>query len=338
MQQHSNWFRRGWILFASFCLIASAQASNTPSESAPKTMPPEQRLQQMVQAVAQENYELAYYVMRSNSIETLRYRHGVEQGESYAQLLFLSGPRREVIRRGDDVSYFEHNLEPFTVRSGEMVGPLPALLQVKVEQLAKHYNFIALGRGREAGSACQVIRIASKDGLRYSYVVWVDEHSGLPLRADLLDRNGAPLEQYRAIAYAVDPRIGQFLATGMAEMKLPPAIKGAEKKNHLKLPWQLTWVPEGFVAVSENRHRLIMTERPVESMLFSDGLFSFSVYVAEADSLSVKEQLARQGRRTLYSNMMGDVEVTVVGDIPPTTARKIADSFRAMSTAPKPEK
>ena len=43
------------------------------------------------------------------------------------------------------------------------------------------------------------------------------------------------------------------------------------------------------------------SDRMVESQLYSDGLFSFSVYVADADSLSLKGQLIRQGRRTLHS-------------------------------------
>lgn len=64
----------------------------------------------------------------------------------------------------------------------------------------------------------------------------------------------------------------------------------------------------------------------VESQLYSDGLFNFSVYVANKDEHSLKGQLVRQGRRTLHSFVNGDYEISVVGDIPPATAQRIAQS------------
>lgn len=68
------------------------------------------------------------------------------------------------------------------------------------------------------------------------------------------------------------------------------------------------------------------TERMVESQMYSDGLFSFSVYVSDSDNLSLKGQLVRQGRRTLHSFVRGDREISVIGDIPPATAKRIAQS------------
>ncbi|KOO12137.1 transcriptional regulator, partial [Vibrio xuii] len=74
------------------------------------------------------------------------------------------------------------------------------------------------------------------------------------------------------------------------------------------------------------RYRMANTERMVESQMYSDGLFNFSVYVADSDNLSLKGQLIRQGRRTLHSLVSGDLEISVIGDIPPATAKRIAQS------------
>jgi sigma-E factor negative regulatory protein RseB len=71
---------------------------------------------------------------------------------------------------------------------------------------------------------------------------------------------------------------------------------------------------------------MIITQKVVESQMYSDGLFSFSVYVSERDDVSLKNQLVRQGRRTLQSLVINDKEITVVGDIPPATAVQIAKS------------
>lgn len=90
--------------------------------------------------------------------------------------------------------------------------------------------------------------------------------------------------------------------------------------------WQVTWVPDGFQAMELNRYRMAMTERLVESQMYSDGLFNFSVYVSASDNYSLKGQLVRQGRRTLHSVVKGENEISVVGDIPPATAQRIAQS------------
>ena len=50
------------------------------------------------------------------------------------------------------------------------------------------------------------------------------------------------------------------------------------------------------------------------------------MYVANKDQHSLKGQLVRQGRRTLHSFVSGNYEISVVGDIPPATAQRIAQS------------
>ncbi|NMT92724.1 sigma-E factor regulatory protein RseB, partial [Vibrio alginolyticus] len=74
------------------------------------------------------------------------------------------------------------------------------------------------------------------------------------------------------------------------------------------------------------RNRMASTDKMVESQWECGGLFNFSVYVANKDEHSLKGQLVRQGRRTLHSFVNGDYEISVVGDIPPATAQRIAQS------------
>ncbi|MGF1680783.1 sigma-E factor regulatory protein RseB [Photobacterium minamisatsumaniensis] len=296
-------------------LQASAEES-TPSAEA--------LLHQMGKASRELSYELSYILIKKNSIEPLRYRHAIENGETFAHLVYLSGPPREVIQRGNEVSYFEPGLDPFTIDSNKMVAPLPPIMKTDIDELADYYDFIPMGRAREAGVACDVVRIAPKDGARYSYLLWIDMRSKLVMRADLLDRDGEPLEQYRAVSYVINPKVGEVLQS-LQDVELPAVVQ-LPPQPQADLNWQVNWLPQGFESVSRNRHRLMMTERPVESKMFSDGLFSFSIYVSTADNFTVREQLVRQGRRTLHSYMLKDKEVTVVGDIPPATARRVAES------------
>ncbi|EGQ7880259.1 sigma-E factor regulatory protein RseB [Vibrio cholerae] len=281
-------------------------------------------LYQMNEASQHLNYELSYILVKKNSIEPLLYRHARQDDQQLAHLVYLSGPVREVIRRGDEVSYIEPGVEPFTIESGNMVAPTIPMLNTDVAELSRYYDFVKVGRAREAGAACQVLRVVPKDGLRYSYVVWVDEKSHLPLRADLLDRDGEVLEQYRTISFSVSERLAEIMA-GLNKVQLPEVLK-LPKGSVQETFWQVTWVPDGFQAMELNRYRMAMTERLVESQMYSDGLFNFSVYVSASDNYSLKGQLIRQGRRTLHSVVKGENEISVVGDIPPATAQRIAQS------------
>lgn len=281
-------------------------------------------LYQMNEASQHLNYELSYILVKKNSIEPLLYRHARQDYQQLAHLVYLSGPVREVIRRGDEVSYIEPGVEPFTIESGNMVAPTIPMLNTDVAELSRYYDFVKVGRAREAGAACQVLRVVPKDGLRYSYVVWVDEKSHLPLRADLLDRDGEVLEQYRTISFSVSERLAEIMA-GLNKVQLPEVLK-LPKGSVQETFWQVTWVPDGFQAMELNRYRMAMTERLVESQMYSDGLFNFSVYVSASDNYSLKGQLVRQGRRTLHSVVKGENEISVVGDIPPATAQRIAQS------------
>ncbi|WP_188005785.1 sigma-E factor regulatory protein RseB [Vibrio cholerae] len=281
-------------------------------------------LYQMNEASQHLNYELSYILVKKNSIEPLLYRHARQDDQQLAHLVYLSGPVREVIRRGDEVSYIEPGVEPFTIESGNMVAPTIPMLNTDVAELSRYYDFVKVGRAREAGAACQVLRVVPKDGLRYSYVVWVDEKSHLPLRADLLDRDGEVLEQYRTISFSVSERLAEIMV-GLNKVQLPEVLK-LPKGSVQETFWQVTWVPDGFQAMELNRYRMAMTERLVESQMYSDGLFNFSVYVSASDNYSLKGQLVRQGRRTLHSVVKGENEISVVGDIPPATAQRIAQS------------
>lgn len=286
--------------------------------------PAEALLQEMHQASEQLSYELSYILIKKNSIEPLLYRHANFENQQLAHLLYLSGPVREVIRRDSEVSYVEPGVEPFTVQSEDMVAPTIPLLHSNIDKLRENYDFVSVGRAREAGSATQVVRVVPKDGLRYSYVLWVDENTHLPLRADLVDRDGEVLEQYRTISFVVNEQISEVMS-GLKDVKLPGVLT-LPQGNVNQASWNVGWVPTGFEPAEVNRYRMAMTDRLVETQMYTDGLFNFSVYIAERDENSLQGQVIRQGRRTLHTFVKGSAEISIVGDIPPSTAQRIAQS------------
>ncbi|SFN11203.1 sigma E regulatory protein, MucB/RseB [Izhakiella capsodis] len=280
-------------------------------------------LQQMERASQSLNYELAFISVSRMGIESLRYRHAVIDNKTYAQLLQMDGPRREIIQRGNEISYFEAGLEPFTLSGGRIIDTLPSVIYGDFNRLSSSYDFIPVGRARVADQVCDVIRIVARDGTRYSFIVWIDTDTKLPLRVDMLDRSGETLEQYRVISFAVDDGIRKVMQ-GLTKANMPPSLSLPPAKKQM-FSWQVGWLPQGVKEVSQSRRDIPTLNKPVESRLYSDGLFSFSVNISPADKNSVP-QLLRNGWCTIQTEVRNNTEITVVGELPPSTAKRIADS------------
>ncbi len=92
-------------------------------------------------------------------------------------------------------------MNPVSIRSplnGDyIVDSLPSLVYSDFKRLSAAYDFISVGRTRIADRLCDVIRVVARDGTRYSFIAWLDAETKLPLRVDLLDRDGETLEQFR---------------------------------------------------------------------------------------------------------------------------------------------
>ncbi|WP_455425431.1 sigma-E factor regulatory protein RseB [Dryocola sp. LX212] len=304
-------------LMAGSLLFTSNASADTVSSGA--------LLQQMNQASQSLDYELAFISINKQGIESLRYRHARLDNRPLAQLLQMDGPRREVVQRGSEISYFEPGLEPFTLTGDYIVDSLPSIVYTDFKRLTPYYDFIAVGRTRVADRLCEVIRVVARDGTRYSYIVWMDTETKLPMRVDLLDRDGETLEQFRVISFSINTQVSGTMQN-LAKANLPPllSVPSSDKAN---FTWAPTWLPQGVSEISSSRRPLPTVDVPIESRLYSDGLFSFSVNISQAGTAS-SDQLLRTGRRTVSSVVRDKTEITVVGELPPQTAKRIADSIK----------
>ncbi|WP_413739566.1 sigma-E factor regulatory protein RseB [Sodalis sp. RH14] len=304
------------LMTGSLLFSSSANAADTPA------MAPGALLQQMSQASQSLNYEFAFVSVSKQGVDSLRFRHAVYQKHRLAQLLQMDGPRREILQRDNEISFFEPGLEPFTLAGDHIVDSLPSIVYADFERLAQFYDFIPVGRTRVTDRLCDVVRVVARDGTRFGYVLWIDAATKLPLRADLLDRDGEALEQFRVISFIVDPQV-QSLMQGLETVNLPPllAMPASEKAE---FDWTTNWLPAGVSEVSRSRRTLPGINVPIETRLFTDGLFSFSVNVSPAQQGDA-ERFIRTGRRTIHTEVRDNKDITVVGELPPATAKRIAD-------------
>ena len=318
---------RVWLLAALFVCVPALAAS--PSAEA--------LLQQMQRAYHHYNFELSLIKVRQGDIEPMRFSHAVLDKSEISHLIYLNGRPSEYFKRGDQISFFEAGHNPYTLTGARMPGLWSAFLDMNLERVFESYDPVVTGRNRVAGLPVQVVRLAPKEANKYGFVVWLEQSSGLLLRLDLIDENGALVEQYMGIDLRVSPEPSSWLKS-LAQAKLPRAVTVAQayQAPQLELGWAPSWLPKGFSVMSTDRHPLVGTDQVVDYMMISDGLVDVSIYLAAAEA-PMGDELVRQGATSLL-RMLNDhkVEVTVVGEVPVPTAQRIAESLHPLAKGIRP--
>ncbi|MFZ7282285.1 sigma-E factor regulatory protein RseB [Avibacterium avium] len=292
----------------------------------PDAVQPRQLLDEMQQAGSHLNYEIAF-VQTTPNMASLRYSHIYHNGKTYAQLLTLDGMPQQIVQRDNVVSYFQPNYSPFSINANHIVDSLPAIMWSNLDALKQNYDFTYIGRNRVADRVVQTIRILPKDDFRYQYVVFIDEQSHLLLRSDVLDRENNLLEQFRVVNLYQSEQFDDLL-NAINHMGFPALIndKTTFQPSKEAFNWQPSWLPNGFKLI--NRSVETNGEERIEAQLYSDGLFSFTLYRSSSILPNEEKNGWWNGTRTFYSETFGDNEFTLVGQLPISTAKRIVQDIK----------
>ena len=284
-----------------------------------------QSLDKMTQALDNLNYEIAFVQTTPSNMDSFRYRHIKKDNKTYAQLVTLDGRQQEIIQRDNLVSYFQPNTQAFTINSGNIVDAMPAVVRADFDKLSPVYDFIKIGKDRVAGRFADTIRIVPKDDFRYQYLVFVDEENGLLLRGDMLDREGKLLDQFRVVTLYIDDRL-RGLTEYINKVSMPPLLKESKNEQNSDITWSAGWLPQGFSLIRYTQETL--ENEIIDSALYSDGLFTFTLFVSNAGSNNLPENTWKQGAYTIYSEVIGGKEITFIGQLPISTAKRIVQEVK----------
>lgn len=282
-------------------------------------------LQKMKNKIGQGNYELIFVHSNvANNNETLLYRHSLsDNNKPLAQLLYMDGPAREVLLQGDKIAYFQQSLQPFSIQGNRIVDAIPAVFYSDFTTIKPYYDFISKGRDRVSSKDSQVIQISDKEGARYNQLVWIDEETFFPLRVDLIDQQGNLLDQFKVIFVKQNDGM-DFILDAVNQMELPPLLSSAFSQQTNPPSWRLKWLPTGFKEVSRFS-RTLNNKEYIESALYSDGMFSFSLSVSP--SKKTVAQHIKQGSRSILIDSKNNKEVVIIGELPEKTAQKLVNNI-----------
>ena len=285
-------------------------------------------LQLMQQAYQTTNYDLIYLGSLLKQLEPMQLIHGVVDGEEVTYFRYLNGAIRESLQYGGEISYFEQGTPAYTLQSPHNRHVFANMAHFDYQKGQSNYDYVILGKGRIAGKRTIAIRMISKDEYRYSYVIWCDLQSFLPLRLDTLTPSNVLLDQLMVVSLSSSENPNPWLVK-LTENNRPEVVHIRESATDSKSQWELSWLPAGFTIVKQDQHKLLMNDNePVSYIMIDDGIVNASIYISSKKlALDEKQKLIRRGATVLFTEQRGNTEINVVGDVPAITAKRLVESL-----------
>ncbi|WP_277054167.1 MucB/RseB C-terminal domain-containing protein [Pseudoalteromonas marina] len=284
-------------------------------------------LLEMANAVHNRNFDASFVVVKGKSMEPYRWVHA-KQGEiELEHLSLLNGAGLEMIRVNDQVTYFEPQSEPYSLKTDSIAGPIPEVLFKDIQGLSEHYDFVLGGKGRIAGRAAQLVRIESKDEHKYNYWIWLDMESALLLKAAYVNHQGEALEQLQLTHISVTEQPAPMLLEVLnRNFPTPLPENELEGVDSSSTNWKISWLPAGFELLKSDRHKLDLNNELTDYYLYSDGFVEVSVFIQRPLPGKRLSGALTSGATTVYVHNGGNFDVSVVGNVPSLTAKAIAES------------
>lgn len=289
-------------------------------------------LKQMETALNSVNYRGTFVYIHGDQAETMLVYHSVGEDGTRERLVSLNGSAREVLRNEDEVKCILPDARTVYVEKRHQAPTLAQGIPLNALRSSEYYNFQLLDEGRIAGRSSRLVAISPRDGYRYGYRLWLDEHTALPLRSELVNNEGQPIEKmmFTEIEIGVD----------IDESLLKPSVSGdgytwhvreggKEKLVGNRAPLAFESLPPGYELVRTELREGGEGERPSWHLVLSDGLASVSLFAepVQADKPAL-EGLSKLGAVNAYGVALPEHHVTIVGEVPEATVKAIGEAVR----------
>ena len=291
------------------------------------TNPAKDLLLKMANAVHTRNFDASFVVVKGKTMEPYRWVHALQGDTELEHLSLLNGAGLEMVRIDNQVTYFEPQSEPYSLKTDSIAGPIPEVLFKDIDRLSAHYDFVLGGKGRIAGRAAQLVRIESKDEYKYNYWIWLDMESSLLLKAAYVNHEGEALEQLQLTHISVTEQpAGMLVEVLNRNFPTPLPNDALINEDSTATNWKISWLPDGFELLKSDRHKLDLNNELTDYYLFSDGFVEISVFIQRPLPGKRLSGALTSGATTVYVHNGGNFDVSVVGNVPSMTAKAIAES------------
>ncbi|HEX5394311.1 MAG TPA: MucB/RseB C-terminal domain-containing protein [Rhodocyclaceae bacterium] len=293
-----------------------------------------QWLQRVASSAEKLNYGGVFVYRSGNNSETSRITHFSDGSREREVLEVLDGSPREVVRDNDETRCYLPESRLVVVERHSSRRSFPALSPGGLGALTDYYAVSKRAVTRMAGYKAQLLQVDARDDLRYSRQFWIEANTGLLLKAVLLGENGEPRESFAFTDLKIGGVVDRAALAGHVK------AKAADWRVHNVrvvdagangLSWGLRASIPGFRMVSAMLRQTSPTAPEVTHMVLSDGLAAISVFVEPLapGKFRGEGRVTSMGAMNVYRRSIGDMQVTVIGDVPPLTLKRVADNVEA---------
>lgn len=299
-------------------------------------------LLKMSEAAKQNNYQGVVTYRGDEMLETFRVTHRWQDGVERERVQSLTGEPRDILKQdGKTICLLPKARRMSSAQQPTPQGLFPGLTAEKIDFLSKVYEFDDLGMQRVAGRMCRGIAITPRDRYRYGYEVWADLDSAVPLKVNLIGRDGSVLEQMQFTEVQFPGSIPDtaFVVPGgqMVREPMPPAVPAPPRQPSVQAVAQgLPQLPPGFKVTMRDVRPLADGRGTVEHVLLSDGISAISIFTRRMTSAPDKpfHGVTQMGAVNAYGRTVGTVQITVVGEAPQETVKMVGDGYQPAPEAP----
>ena len=287
-------------------------------------------LQRIHAATHKLNYTGTFVYRSGDQAETSRIVRVVGLHGARERLETLDGVPREIVRSGDEVICYLPGSETVKIDRQNGSARFPSLLSSNLKEIRENYELTKAGTDRVAGYECQVLVLEPKDKLRYGHRLWADVNTGMLLKSETFNSKNEPIERF-AFTQIV---IGGKIAKEQLRSRLSAKARDWRIENSAAVSaslaasgWSIRPELPGFRKVTEMK-RTQGGSTQVGHVVYSDGLAAVSVFIeplANKTSMPLPG-LSQHGAINIYSRQIADHLVTVVGETPAESVKKLAES------------
>ena len=249
-----------------------------------------------------------------------------EPGKFRERIYSLSGASREILRDAGTMTRITPAERAIMVDHTEIRRRITDLTEEQIRSLDSWYSMMIVGEDRVADRSALVIRVKPEDDYRYAYVFWICRQTGLLLRSQMMDAEGDILEQFMFVSIRIDDAAEAEVEPtldheGFRRIEVEPAREPEDAGQ-----WSVNSLPGGYQLLGEGWRNMHGMRKPVRHLIYGDGLGSVSIYVSPDTGKPFHGQSGR-GAMHVAGRIVGDYQVTVVGDVPKPAVRRILEGL-----------
>jgi sigma-E factor negative regulatory protein RseB len=320
---------------AATLMLAAVLLASAGSLFAGEAVEPRQMLERMTTAMSQMSYQGTFVYVQGENVETMRITHVSDENGVRERLVAVSGPPQEILRDSSGVRWVLADDRSVFEDSGFNRSFFPEVPLDQHDETELSYSLKLGHQARIAGHKARNLKVLPRDRYRYGYSLWLEEHSGLLLKWELIDSNRKSLAKlmFTDVRLGSEVDVNELKPTSQlkkfktVESELPSGRRLSKSPPR----WQPGSLPPGF-KLTAHRYFGQPDQGIYEHLVYSDGLATVSVYIESTSPDSYTHAgVKRHGTTHAFSRMTDDMLVTVVGDVPAITVKFIADAVKIAS-------